>query len=296
MPVEEGPSRDGPGPQPCDCGSSLDHGNRLSLLDELKRDFQKVAPGMLIYSPEGVGKTTLATKFPNSAIVIHPDEDGVGDLKSAGLVPEDYPVFEVNNYEKLMGFLDLMIQQCPYRVLSFDTANTCLQRLLFEHVNRQFFNGEWKDFQNFDKGASRGMPEWETLLNKLTQLRRKGVCVILLAHAKTIRFKNPEGNDWMRYTPDIYESDRQGGPSFLNATKRWATDVGFMDFVVEVGEKGAKGKGGRLRRIRFNHDAAFDAKNRAGIKNEILLGFTPDEAYAKFVEAFHAAKKETVSH
>jgi hypothetical protein len=267
-----------------------------NLLAELKRDFQKVAPGMLLFSTEGGGKTTLATKFPNSAIVIHPDEDGVGDLKSAGLVPEDYPVFEVTTYEKLVALLDALIADCPFKVLSFDTANTLLQRLLLEYVNRTYFNGEWKESQNFDKGVSRAVPEWETLLNKLTQLRRKGVMVILLAHCKMVRMKNPEGNDWLRYVPDIYESDRQGGPSLLAATKRWATDIGFLDFVVEVGDKGAKGKGGRLRRIRFNHEAAFDAKNRHGIKEPIMLGFTPEEAYANFVKAFQAAKKETASN
>lgn len=265
----------------------------MGLLDDLKRDFQKTAPGMLIYSPEGVGKTTLVTKFPDSALIIHPDEDGIGDLKSAGLVPEDYPVFEVDAYSKLLGLLDELIAKCPFKVLGFDTANTCMQRLLFEHINRECFNGEWKDFQNFDKGAARGIPEWESLLNKLTQLRRKGVCIILLAHCRMMKMKNPEGNDWLRYIPDIYESDRQGGPSFLAATKRWATDIGFMDFVIEVGEKGNKGQGGRLRRIRFNHDAAFDAKNRAGIKEDITLGFTPEEAYKNFVTAFHKAKEQT---
>jgi hypothetical protein len=262
----------------------------LSLLDELKRDFQKVAPGMLIYSPEGGGKTTLATKFKDSAIVIHPDEDGVGDLKTAGQVAEDYPVFEVNTYDKLNKLVDEFIKDCPFKVVSFDTANTLIQRLLFEHVSNEHFNGEWKDFQNFDKGASRALPEWEAFHTKLTQLRRKGVIVLLLAHCKMMKMKNPEGNDWLRYQPDIYESDRPNGPNLLNVTKRWATDIGFLDFVVDVADKTAKGKGGRLRRIRFNHDAAFDAKNRRGITEPVMLGFTPDEAYLKFVTAFHAAK------
>src|SRR5262245_48250960 len=146
----------------------------MSFIDEMRMQFVKAAPGWLLYSPEGGGKTTFATMFPDSALVIHRDENGIGDLKAAGLVSEDYPVYVADSWEGLNKLVDAFLQSCLHKFLSFDTTNTLIQRLLFEYVNREHFQGEWKDFQNFDKGAARAMPEYETFLNKLTQLREKG--------------------------------------------------------------------------------------------------------------------------
>lgn len=262
----------------------------MSFLEALKKEPAKQAPGMLLYSDEGVGKTTLACKIPKSCIVIHPDEDGVGDLKQAGQVPPDYPVFEVNSWRDVLGLIDELTATTPFKAVAFDTANTLLQRLCFEHVSKEHFKGEWSDFQNWDKGVKRALPEWDILLDKLTKLRRAGVMVLLLAHCRKTDFKNPQGGNYMRFQPDLYDSFRADGPSFLLPTKRWASDIGFMDY--EITEERGKAKGGRQRRLRFQHDAAFDAKNRCGIDSTIDLGFTADEAFRAFVNAFQPKKKD----
>lgn len=238
-----------------------------------------------------MGKTTLATKFAKSCIVIHPNEDGVGDLKGVGQVPQDYPVFECKTWEECHQLVDHLIEHPDlFKCVTFDTANTLLQRVLFEFIQQDQFNGEWTDFQNWDKGVKRAVPEWDNFLNKLTTLRRKGVTVVLLCHCRKTDFRNPEGNNYMRYQPDLYDSSRPDGPSILAPTKRWASDIGFMDYVVEA-EKG-KGKGGRQRRLRFQHEAAFDAKSRLGIKESIDMGYTPDEGYKAFIAACKQATQQ----
>jgi hypothetical protein len=68
----------------------------------------------------------------------------------------------------------------------------------------------------------------------------------------------------------------------------------FANFFVQIEQEGMrkKGKGGQLRYMYPVGCAAYEAKNRHGLLGDISMGSSGEEAYANFVAAVTAARKE----
>ncbi len=105
--------------------------------------------------------------------------------------------------------------------------------------------------------------------------------VILLGHSQVRPFKNPYGEDYDRYVPDVHHKT-------WNLTHKWADMVLFANYFIVVDkQKGgrAKGHGGQERIMYTEFHAAYEAKNRYGLPAEISMGGSGTEAWGNLIEA-----------
>jgi hypothetical protein len=139
-------------------------------------------------------------------------------------------------------------------------------------------------------GYDVAVADWRKLLNALDELRTKRhMSILALAHTKISTFKNPEGSDYDRYTVDLHHKT-------WSLTHKWSDLVLFANFVAHVDAKKHDSKGkakGGSRRVFFTaRTAAYDAKNRHGLPEQIDCGHSAAEAWANFSAALHAGKQQ----
>lgn len=246
-----------------------------------------VAPALIFPGVEGVGKTTTAAYAPDPIIVMTRDEKGYQTLYDAGRVPE-CPKYAVTSFDQLLGFVDsLCVNPRGRKTFVLDVLGGA-ERLCHEKVCARDFGGEWgeKGFEGYMRGYGVAVSEWLQLIARLDKLRAtQGMTIILLSHVRVETYKNPEGPDYDRYTPDVHHKT-------WAATHKWADAVLFFNFVTVTQEKKGrvKGIGGQQRVVHTERHAAWSAKNRFGMPPEIDLSNDPAENWTKIWDAITGAK------
>jgi len=243
----------------------------------------------VFYGPPGVGKTSLGAAIPGAVFLVDDKEDGINTLKASKLVAQNIPVFPpATCWGDVLGIVDaLATNEHKHKCLVIDAAGG-IERHCHQYVVDTEFNGIWgeKGFSSYAKGYEVSLPHWREFLNGLDRLRTdKNMSIILLAHSIVKPFKNPSGTDYDRDQPDIH-------PKTWAVTHKWCDLVLFGNYYVEVDKAGgrAKGKGGQDRIMYTEYTAAFEAKNRHGLPNEISMGNSGAEAWANLVLALKTAK------
>jgi hypothetical protein len=184
----------------------------------------------------------------------------------------------------------LTCESHAFRTLVIDTLNGC-ERLCHEHVCRREFEGRWgrDGFTAFQTGYDVALAEWRNFLDALDRLRaERHMSILALAHTKISTFRNPEGSDYDRYAVDVHHKT-------WGLTHKWADLVLFSQFVAHVdtrrNDSKGKAKGGSRRVLYTTRTAAFDAKNRHGLPEQIDAGDSAAEAWANFTGALQAGKQ-----
>lgn len=249
-------------------------------------------PSRIIYhGVEGIGKTSWAVNAPRPIFIMTRGETGLLTLIDAGQVPETEHFRECQTWFDFISCLDwLILEQHNYRTVVIDTLNGA-QNLCFDAVTAEKYNGNMESFLNFGRGpdiASTG--KWLELLSRLDRVRsEKKMAIIALCHTKVKTFKNPEGDDYDRYTPDMHEK-------IWGASHKWADIVLFGNYETfakkEKGALKAKGVDAGTRLFYTQRTAAFDAKNRVGLPAEIPMGATSEDAWHNFYEAAKAGRRK----
>ena len=255
----------------------------MSVLDQITTEVASRPSAMFVMGPPGIGKSTLAGNIPGIVVQPFGREDTWSLLKQAGAVPADLPVLP-----RATKWLDLMInlaalasEEHSYKGVAIDTA-TCAESLCHEHVTDSQFGGSWDSFMAYHKGYEiAANSDWTDLLDKLDALRDKGMSVVLLGHTKVAPFKNPEGEDYDRFQPDLHKKTAA-------ALTRWADAVLFANYYTEVED--GKGKGGKSRVLYTEYSPAFDAKNRLGLPPSVDMGGSGAEAWANLRNAIKEAR------
>ena len=248
------------------------HGNGTAApsrmtLASVKKDIGPRPDRILLVGTEGVGKTTFAADAPNPIFVCA--EDGLPPvLGSVPRFPEPTGISDV-----LEAVRVLIREEHDYRTLAIDTLDW-LEPLIWRELCVR--NG-WLDAHGtpdiekpgYGKGYVAATEEWRKLLGALDTLReRKGMEIILLAHATIKTFQNPAGNDYSRYESKLHK----GAASLV---REW-TDVNLFavheEFVRETKGK-AKGVSTGRRVIHTERTAAWDAKNRYALPSELPLNY-----------------------
>jgi hypothetical protein len=222
---------------------------------------RKAPDKILLVGVEGVGKSTWGSDA--SAPIFLAAEDGIHHLDVASF-PEPHTFPEV-----LDAIRVLCTDPHDYKTLVIDTVDwlePILQRSVCEA------NG-WANIEapGYGKGYTVVLDEWRKLIFALDHLRTKrGMEVILLAHAAIRNFANPAGNDYMRYSPKL--NDRAGA-----LLKEWADSILFATFEEYApkvkGELRVKGVYTGRRVVHTQRTAAWDAKSRHSIPAELPLSY-----------------------
>lgn len=243
---------------------------------------------ILVVGTEGVGKTTFGASAPASVFIC--SEDGIPkDLRKT---LKRFPAPESSD-DVLAAIRSLLDGEHPYRTLVIDTVDW-LEPIVWGSVCRR---NKWTDADGnpdiekpgYGKGYIAATEEWRRILAALDLLRnRRGMEIILLAHAAIKVFQNPAGADYSRYECKL----NKGAAALL---KEWC-DVNLFavheEFVTESDpEKRGKGVSTGKRVLKTERCAAWDAKNRHGLPPELPLDY---EEYAAARDEGAPADPETL--
>lgn len=224
-----------------------------------------------MYGVEGVGKSSFAAAAP-SPIFIGSDS-GTSHLDIARM-PEPSGWTDI-----LDGVRLLQREKHDYKTVVIDPVNWC-EAMLFTHLCAK--NG-WQTIEDpkFGKGYAAALDFWRELVVELERLWSAGMNVILLAHAKVKNFKNPEGDDFERYQLSMNESA-------AGLLKQWVDAVLFTKHEAftkhDDKAKRTRGISTGARVIRTQWTAAYDAKNRYNLPEELPL------SWQAFTEAARAGQ------
>ena len=245
----------------------------------------------VLYAVEGWGKTSLACFLPNPIILMTRGEDGLRTLAANGRVPPT-PHFddEAETFnECVMAVNELAAKDHPYQTLVLDTINGA-GRLCVDAVTQTAFGGDAAKFNDFGRGWKVVPQEWKRLLDALTRANEKGMSIMLLCHADVVRFNNPEGADYDRYTARMPKQ-------LWEPTFEWADMVLFGQLETFVKTEGkdkdfGKAKGGQNRLLYCERTAVADAKNRHGLPPQISCGYGPEKAWDALIAAVAAGRAQ----
>lgn len=205
----------------------------------------------IIYGVEGVGKTWLATQFPQPIIV---------DTE-AGSHRYDCSRITVGNDHELETALELLLhEKNDYRTVIFDTVDW-VERYLIDKICRANKVTGIEDF-GYGKGWTYVREAFGQFLMQLDGFIRAGRHAILVGHAQVKRIQLPGlGDAFDRYELKL---DKRNA----DTATEWADFEVFINWDIRTAKTkdgNIRAVGGRERLIYVVHAASHDAKNRLGL-------------------------------
>lgn len=228
-----------------------------NILAGLTRGKQQRAQRVCIYGVESVGKTTFAANAPDPVFL--DVEGGTHHIDAARV--------EISSYAQLRGALaELLAGGHEFRSVVIDSADWT-EKLLIEALLAETKKQSIEDW-GYGKGWVQVAERFARLLTGCDRLIEAGMNVIFIAHSQVKRVEPPD----QMAAFDRYELklSKQCSPLL----KEWADELWFAQFktrVVESESGKMKGKGGKERVLYTTHSAAYDAKTRAGLPEELAL-------------------------
>ena len=223
------------------------------------------AQKVVIYGVEGIGKSTLASRFPNPVFI---DLEGsTGNMDVARLDKPTSWTMLINEINYIRANPTLC------RTIVIDTADWA-ERLATEYICQQ---GSKTDITQF--GYGEGFIKLETeigrFLNLLSDLVEIGINVVLTAHAIIKKFEQPdEMGAYDRYELKLGNKTTAKTAALL---KEWADMVLFCNYKTHVfatDDKGKKHKAQGGERVMYaEHHPSWDAKNRHGLPFEMPMDY-----------------------
>lgn len=224
------------------------------------------AKKVVFYGPEGIGKSTFASRFPDPLFI---DTEG----STTELDVKRYP--KPTSWEMLLQEVREIIQRKPCRTLVIDTADWA-ERLCTEHICTSHGKKGVEDF-GYGNGYTYIAEEWGRFLNLLQDvIDVANINVVLTAHAIIRKFEQP--NEMGAYDRYELKLGKKTTAQTAPITKEWADMVLFANyktFSVAVDDKGKKHKAQGGQRVMYTtHHPCWDAKNRFGLPEELPLDYS----------------------
>ena len=222
------------------------------------------AQKVVLYGPEGIGKSTFAANFPDPLFI-----DTEGSTSNMDVARFDKP----SSWSFLVKQIEYVKQNMPCNTLTIDTIDWA-QRLAIENLCQTNHKKSIEDF-GYGSGYIKLEEEIGRLLNLLQDVVDIGINVVLTAHAQIRKFEQPdEMGAYDRYELKLGKKTSARTSALV---KEWADMVLFMNyktFSVAADKDGKKHKAqGGTRTIYTSHHPAWDAKNRHGLPPEIPMDF-----------------------
>jgi hypothetical protein len=212
---------------------------------------QAVPPRICIYGGHGIGKSTLASQFPKPIFIS--TEDGLDSLDVTSF-PKATVLSDV-----VESIKTLLKEDHEFKTVVVDSVDWLVEPLIVDSVNSQHDDKE----QAFGKGQMFIAEEFREILQGLDALRlKKGMNVVLIAHAAVVKFEDPRTEPYDRYQPKL--------PNRCNALlMEWADVLAFAAFKVIIkkddagfNNKKTRGTTNGDRLLHFIETPAYAAKNR----------------------------------
>ncbi len=218
---------------------------------------------VVIYGPEGIGKSTFAAQFPKPLFI---DTEGSTSHLEVDRLPRPTSWQMLKQYIK-----DLKGDTMGYHTLVIDTADWA-ERLCEEAICQSNGKVGIEDF-GYGKGYTYVKEEFGRLLDSLSDLIDAGMNVVLTAHSIIRKFELPEETG----AYDRYELKlgQKAGNQCAALAKEWADMVLFVNYkeiVITTKDNKKKVSGGK--RVMYTaHNPCWDAKNRHGLAEELPFDY-----------------------
>jgi hypothetical protein len=212
---------------------------------------------VVIYGPEGIGKTSLAAQFPNPLFI---DTEGSTTHMDVARTPTP------TSWTMLLQMVS-EIQRNPqgFHTLVIDTADWA-ERMAIAHLCAKH-NCDGIEGMGYGKGYVYLAEDFGRLLDALNQVPMH---VVLTAHAQTRKFELPEETG--AYDRWELKLAKKTAPM----VKEWADMVLFCNYqiFVETDEKTKRHKAdGGKRVMHTQHHPCWDAKNRHELASPLPLDY-----------------------
>lgn len=215
------------------------------------------AQKLVLYAPEGFGKSTFASKFPDPLFI-----DTEGSTKQL-----DVKRFSGDmSWGNILEAADYVIANPDCcKTLVIDTVDwaeqACLAKLNKDHNTSNILT------MDYGKGSLYAVAEFQKLMDKLNTILAAGKHIVLLAHARMEKQELPE---------EMGAFDHWGlklqSKQIKSLVKEWADIVLFGNYktyvVIDDKTKSKKAQGNK-RVLYTEHHACWDAKHRHGLEPEI---------------------------
>ena len=226
---------------------------------------------VVLYAPEGFGKSTFASHFPKPIFI--DTEGGTNQI-------------ECDRTEKPETFTAVMNDiadaiDSDYKTIVLDTIDWA-ERLSIEDICHRNQVSSIESF-GYGKGYTFNQDNIGKMLNRLQDAVEKGKHVVILAHCMTRKQERPNDPAFDRYELKL---TKQTAP----LVKEWADVLLFANYKYIIYEdKGSTKKkvSGGKRVMYASHNPCWDAKNRFGLPDEMefdykcIAGIIPESIPAK---------------
>lgn len=240
------------------------------------------AQKIVVYGPEGIGKSTFASKFPNPIFI---DTEGstrhmdVARLKK----PSSYPLL-CEEVKYIINNPDIC------RTLVIDTMDWAEQLCISDLCSR--YNKKGIEDFGYGNGYVYAKEEIGRFLNLLDEVIERQINVVLTAHAQIRKFEQPdELGAYDRYELKLgKKTSSQTSPLI----KEWADTILFANYKtlsIATDDNGKKFKAHGGTRVMYTaHHPCWDAKNRWGLKEEVPFDYNE---IARFIPGGAEKVRET---
>jgi hypothetical protein len=258
----------------------------MSLLKNVIKGKIKEPYFLLVYGPEGVGKSTFASKAPSTVWIDL--EKGSSELdveRIPGFAPEDEPTMD--HLHKAID--ELLTEEHPYKTLVIDSLSK-LEPIIQKQVVANERDKDIKSIEDipYGKGIPKTIEAWQDFMIKLSRVQAK-MNVILIGHSLIKKFDNPQTNSgaYDRFQLSIREKAADVVKASVKAVL-FATE--------EISTKTDKNKkvrayGDGTRVIYTERRPQFDAKNRLGVPFQLPLDW---EEFDKAAQAGNPDAPEAI--
>lgn len=216
----------------------------------------------VLYGPEGIGKSTFASHFPDPVFI--DTEGGTKRLNVARLPqPTSWAMLLDEVAEVRKGSI-------PCGTLVIDTADWA-ERLAIDAVCAKAKVDGLEGF-GYGKGYTYLKEEFGKLLDALEEVLNTGHNVLILAHAAITKFEQPDAAG--SYDRWAMKTTKQVEPLI----REWCDMLLFVNYQTVVEKSGsapnAKNKVTGGRRVMYTtHHPCWDAKNRFGLPDEMPFDY-----------------------
>lgn len=225
------------------------------------------AQKIVIYGPEGIGKSTFAAQFPEPLFI-----DTEGSTKRLNVARLPAPT----TWDEIVEEINYVLNNSTVcKTLVIDTVDWA-ERLCETAICTKAKKNTIEDF-GYGKGYTYLSNEFAKLLKQLNAAIRAGIHVVIVAHAKVRKFEQPD--ELGAYDRWELKLSKFVAPM----VKEWADAVLFANYktyTVKTDNDKYKAAGGD--RVMYTvHHPCWDAKNRYGLDCETRFGY---EVIRRYIE------------
>jgi hypothetical protein len=212
---------------------------------------QELPPRICIFGGHGIGKSTLASQFPNPIFIS--TEDGLSSLDVTS-----FPRAEVVD-DVAQNIRTLIKEDHDFRTVVLDSVDWLVEPLIVTDIESKHDAKELA----YGKGQMMIAEAFRELLGGFDVLRKKrDMNIVLIAHSNIVRYEDPRSEPYDRYQPKL--------PNRCNALlQEWVDVLAFAGFRIivkksDVGFNNSVTRGITTgeRLLHMVENPAYVAKNR----------------------------------